>query len=259
MRWALGIEYAGTAYCGWQKQHHSPSVQEEVELALGQIANEQIAITCAGRTDTGVHAREQVIHFDTLVQRNERSWMQGGNTKLPPDISIKWARSVSEDFHARFGARARRYRYVIQNSSSRPAVMANRVTWIHQSLDHQLMHDAAQVLCGTHDFSSFRAVACQAKHPNRDLHEIKVSRQGEFVYIDIKANAFLHHMVRNISGVLIAIGVGKQGEGWVSELLELRDRTKGGVTAPPTGLYFVKVDYPEQYDLPHEVPYPSFY
>lgn len=258
MRWALGIEYAGSAYCGWQRQGHAPSVQETLEAALSQVANESIEVTCAGRTDTGVHAVEQLVHFDTESVRNERAWILGGNANLPHDIAIRWATPVSEEFHARYSAFARSYRYVIDNHFSRPAILAQRVTWTHKPLDAEAMHRAAQVLCGEHDFSSFRAQGCQAKHPNRFVESIAVSRGGHYVYIDVKANAFLHHMVRNIAGVLMAVGAGEADEDWVGQVLGYRDRTRGGVTAPPHGLYFVKAHYPSEFDLPRGIQRPVF-
>lgn len=258
MRWALGIEYAGTAYCGWQKQHHSPSVQEVLETALSAVADETISVVCAGRTDTGVHALEQVVHFDSDAQRNDRAWVLGGNANLPADVSIRWALPVTEAFHARFGAVARSYRYVIDNHYHRAALFGERATWTHYPLDADLMHRCAQVLCGEHDFSSFRAQGCQAKSPVRTMESVSVSRKGHFVYVDVKANAFLHHMVRNISGVLMSVGRGENPESWVREVLELKDRKLGGVTAPPTGLYFIKAYYPEVFGLPTEAHWPIF-
>lgn len=258
MRWALGVEYAGTAYCGWQKQHHSPSVQEELERALSSVAAMPVDVVCAGRTDTGVHAKEQVVHFETESNRPSRAWLLGGNTLLPDDISIRWAVEVPELFHARYSATARTYRYVIDNSLAKPALLKGRVTWVYTPLDEVAMHEAAQVLCGENDFTSFRAQGCQAKHPRRYVNHISVSRQGAYVYVDVKANAFLHHMVRNIVGSLIAVGAGDQEPSWISELLDLQDRTKAGVTAPSDGLYFVKAEYPQEYGLPDMAHFPIF-
>ncbi|MDH5179531.1 MAG: tRNA pseudouridine(38-40) synthase TruA [Gammaproteobacteria bacterium] len=250
-RIAVGIEYNGAPYCGWQYQDHSPSVQVEVEKALGKVANHALRVVCAGRTDTGVHATEQVIHFDTTVERNEHSWVFGANANLPDSISVLWAVPVSDEFHARFSAVRRRYRYVIINRRIRPALLSQRAVWEYRPLDEKRMQAAADYLKGEHDFSSYRALACQAKSPVRTLYQLDVSRQGELVFLDLEANAFLHHMVRNIAGVLMTIGAGEKPPEWAKEVLELRDRTLGGVTAPPGGLYLTGVDYPEQFDLPH--------
>jgi tRNA pseudouridine38-40 synthase len=243
MRIALGIEYAGTNYCGWQIQDHAPSVQACVEAALSKVANHPIKVVCAGRTDTGVHALEQVVHIDVTAERSMRSWILGANANLPADISILWAKLVDENFHARFSATARHYRYVILNRMTRPAILTNRVTWENRNLDIAKMQTAANYLIGTHDFSSYRAIACQAKSPIRTISVLKVARQGEQVTIDISANAFLHHMVRNIAGVLMTIGYGKQAPEWAKTVLDARDRKMGGVTAPAAGLYFCRVDY----------------
>lgn len=243
MRIALGIEYAGTNYCGWQIQNHAPSVQACVEAALSKVANHPIKVICAGRTDTGVHALEQVVHADVTAERSMRSWVLGANANLPADISILWAKLVDENFHARFSAIARHYRYVILNRFTRPALLNNRVTWEHRNLDISRMQAAANYLIGTHDFSSYRAIACQAKSPIRTISALKVARKGEEITIDISANGFLHHMVRNIAGVLMTIGCGEQTPEWAKTILDARDRTKGGVTAPAAGLYFCRVDY----------------
>lgn len=258
MRWALGIEYAGTAYCGWQKQHHSPSVQEALELALSKVAASRIDVICAGRTDTGVHAREQVVHFDTDVIRNERAWVLGVNTQLPDDIAVKWAREVPDQFHARYAATARTYRYVIDNSKARPAIFKNCVTWHYHPLNEDLMNQAAQALCGENDFTSFRAQGCQARHPRRYINYISVTRLNQYVFVDIKANAFLHHMVRNIVGSLMVVGREEQPVSWIGDLLALRDRTRAGVTAPASGLYFVKAEYDADYALPEAIHLPIF-
>lgn len=250
MRVALGVEYLGTAYCGWQFQSHCDSVQKHVQSALTYIANESIDVQCAGRTDTGVHAIGQVVHFDTKSARLGRAWVQGANTQLPYDIRIIWAKEVPDDFHARFSAFARQYRYVIFNRSVHSAVLSARTTWERQRLDEIAMHEAAQHLIGEKDFSSFRAAGCQAKHAMREVQSIQVSRHDDFVLVDIQANAFLHHMVRNIVGTLMEVGRGEQPERWVKELLEKQDRTQAGVTAPAEGLYFVNALYPEVYGLP---------
>ncbi len=253
-RVVLGVEYDGGRYHGWQRQPHAPSVQEEVERALSVVANEPVTIICAGRTDTGVHALEQVIHFDTAVERRDRAWVLGGNSHLPRDITIRWATEMPDSFHARFSAVRRAYSYVIDNRSVRPGILAGKVTWVHDPLDEALMHEAAQALAGTHDFSSYRALGCQAKSPVRTIHSISVRREGDFLYLDVEANAFLHHMIRNIAGVLIAIGRKRQAAEWAQEILGKRDRRLGGVTAPPHGLYLSSVGYPEEYILPASPP-----
>jgi tRNA pseudouridine38-40 synthase len=251
MRVALGVEYDGSAFHGWQAQQEGVrTVQTELEAALAKVANHPLRVVCAGRTDTGVHALGQVVHFDTESVRSERNWLLGTNVNLPPDVSVTWARPVSDDFSARFSAIGRRYRYFILNRTSRSAVLARRVTWTHRPLDAERMQLAAQALVGEHDFSSYRALGCQAKSPVRTLHELKVERHGEFVVLSLHANAFLHHMVRNIAGVLMAIGRGDRELAWSEEVLHLRDRTLGGVTAPPDGLYFEQVEYPAEFEIP---------
>ncbi|MCG7956509.1 MAG: tRNA pseudouridine(38-40) synthase TruA [Candidatus Thiodiazotropha endolucinida] len=249
MRVALGVEYDGTAFHGWQFQGDVRSVQESLQIALSKVADHEVTVHCAGRTDTGVHATGQIVHFDTPSVRTERSWVLGTNVNLPADVSVCWAKPMPEDFHARFSAIGRHYRYQILNRTYRSALWRDRAVWIHKPLDEQAMHRAAQSLVGTHDFSSYRALGCQAKHPVRTVHSLSVSRQGEMLSIEVHANAFLHHMVRNIAGVLIAIGKGEQSESWADEILALRDRTLGGVTAPPQGLCLTQVDYPEEFAL----------
>ncbi len=250
MRYAARIEYDGSAFCGWQRQDHSPSVQENVEKALSKVANHPVEVVCAGRTDTGVHGVSQIIHFDSESPRDVRSWIMGGNANLPKQISIVWVKPVKEDFHARFSALTRSYRYVICNREVRPSFLAWRTTWDYRPLDVSLMNQAAQYLIGEHDFSSYRAVACQAHSPVRTIHRLEISRQNEMVFIDVEANAFLHHMVRNISGVLMAIGSGEQTPAWAKEVLDHRDRRLGGVTAHPSGLYFMSVKYPDKFEIP---------
>lgn len=249
MRLALGISYKGTAYCGWQTQETVPSVQSSLEIALSNVANHPVRVICAGRTDAGVHALGQVIHFDTTAERDERAWLLGTNANLPGDIRVLWVKIVSDDFHARFSATARRYRYVIFNNAIHSALLRGQVTWCHRSLDANRMAEAAQYLLGEHNFNSFRALACQAKSPVRTVHQLDVYRKDKFIFIDIKANAFLHHMVRNIAGMLMAVGSHKREPIWAQELLELRERAKGDVTAVPDGLYFMSVNYPEQFGL----------
>lgn len=252
MRLAAGVEYDGSGFYGWQRQRQSPTVQECVEQALARVANEPVTVHCSGRTDTGVHARCQVVHFDTAAKRGERSWVLGANTYLEPGISLLWVREVDPRFHARFAANRRRYRYCILNRWVRPAIARGRVSWIRQPLDEKRMQAASRYLLGEHDFSSFRAVGCQSKSPVRTVYRLQVTRQGDDVHIDIEANAFVYHMVRNIAGVLIAIGQGGRDPDWAGEVLEARDRTQAGVTAPAQGLYFMAAHYADYPDLPTE-------
>lgn len=222
------------------------------------MADQRVRVQGAGRTDTGVHAAGQVAHFDTGTRRELRSWLLGTNVNLPPDINLCWVREVSDDFHARFSATGRHYRYVIANRPTRSALMSRRVTWVHQPLDEKRMARAARHLLGTHDFSAYRAVACQAKSPVRELRSINIRCQGELLILDLHANAFLQHMVRNIAGVLIAIGKGERPEDWTLEVLEGRDRTQGGITAPAQGLYLTQVEYPVVFNIPEPLPLSLF-
>lgn len=248
----MGVEYDGSGFNGWQIQPQGGvrTVQACVESALASVADQPVRIHCAGRTDTGVHGLGQVIHFDTSAERSAHAWVFGANANLPSDISIAWARVVDSRFHARFSAERRRYRYVIFNRRVRPAVMAAHVTWDYRPLDEQRMAMAAQSLLGEHDFSSFRAYACQARSPVRTIYELTVMRTGLHVIIDIEANGFLHHMVRNIAGVLLAIGAGERDVDWAREVLAARDRQLGGVTAAPRGLTLTAVHYPAHFGLP---------
>lgn len=255
-RWAAGVEYLGSAYSGWQSQSHAPSVQGALEAALSRVANEPIAIGAAGRTDTGVHGFCQVIHFDTQARRSAYGWLLGTNSNLPDDVSLRWIQPVREDFHARHSALARRYRYVIHNSRARSALLHGRASWVSWELDAAAMDRAAQALVGELDFSAFRGAQCQSSTPMRCVTDIGVSRHGEFVLLSIRANAFLHHMVRNIAGTLIEVGQGKRPEAWVAEVLASRDRTRAGMTAAAEGLYFVAADYPVEFGLP---PTPEFW
>ena len=256
LRIALGIEYDGTDFLGWQRLRHGPTVQGAVEAALsfvaGAPANAPVEVTCAGRTDAGVHARCQVVHFDAAVERSERGWILGTNSRLPPSVAVRWARPLRGDFHARFSALGRRYRYTVLNRPVRAALDARFVTWERGALDAGAMHAAAQALVGEHDFNAFRTVACQARSPVRDVHEITIARDGERITVEIQANAFLHHMVRNIVGSLLPVGRGERAPEWIAELLAGRDRTRAGPTAPASGLAFLHPLYPAEYGLPKE-------
>ncbi|MBF7141365.1 MULTISPECIES: tRNA pseudouridine(38-40) synthase TruA [Pseudomonas] len=258
-RIALGVEYKGSRYKGWQRQIEGVrSVQETLEKALSKVAASPVSVLCAGRTDAGVHACGQVVHFDTRAVRPERAWVMGTNSELPGDISVSWAQVMPSDFHARFKAVSRRYRYVIYNDPIRPAHLSEEVTWNHRPLDVARMAAAAAPLHGTHDFSAFRASQCQAKSPIKTLHHLRVTRHGSLIVIDVRASAFLHHMVRNLAGVLMAIGSGDKPIGWAAEVLERGERRQGGVTAHPYGLYLVNVEYPEPYGVPNRYIGPHF-
>lgn len=249
-RIAMGISYDGSGYHGWQSQHGLLTVQSALEKAISFVANEKIQVHCAGRTDAGVHASAQAIHFDTIADRDEHAWIYGVTSNLPHDISILWARSVSDAFHARYSARARRYRYVIYNDPIRPAIIRNEVNWCHRPIDEKKMAIAARHLIGEFDFSSFRGAGCQSKHAVRTIQQIHISRRGRLVIVEIQANAFLMHMVRNIVGTLIQVGYGEQEPEWVLEVLKAQDRRHAGVTMQPQGLYLVEVSYPPQFHLP---------
>jgi tRNA pseudouridine38-40 synthase len=251
-RIAAGVEYCGAAYCGWQSQPAAPSVQAQVEQALSRIAAAPVAVVCAGRTDAGVHGLAQVIHFDTDAVRTPRAWVLGANTHLPADISVRWARAVPDDFHARFSATARSYRYLILNRSVRSAISGGLALCVYQPLDEHAMQAAASLLVGQHDFSAFRAAECQARSPVRTVRSLTVRRQGETLVIEVTANAFLHHMVRNIVGTLLVVGKGEAPPARAGEQLESRDRASGGATAPAHGLYLSGVEYPPQFGLADE-------
>lgn len=252
MRIALGIEYDGHDFFGWQTQENLVTVQGSLEQALSKIADEKIQVLCAGRTDAGVHATGQVVHFETSVHRDLRAWTLGANSHLPPSIAVTFAEEVDDKFHARFSALARRYRYIIYNHSIRPAISAHRVTWYYHLLDVDAMEQAGQFLLGELDFSSFRSADCESNTPMRNVHFIKVTRHGHFVVIEIQANAFLHHMVRNIAGVLMRIGSGKKKPEWAKEVLEAKDRREAAETASANGLYLCQVEYPESYSFPNK-------
>ncbi len=258
MRIAMGIEYDGTGYFGWQRQREVSSIQGELERALSQVANHPVEIFCAGRTDAGVHATGQVIHFDTQAQRDMRGWIMGVNSNLPVGIAVRWAQPVSDQFHARFSATARRYRYIIYNRKFRPAILGSGVSHYHQDLDVALMQQAAPALLGEQDFSSFRAIQCQSKTPFRNLMHLHLSRHGDYIVLDIKANAFVHHMVRNITGSLLEVGMKRQPPGWIAELLAAKDRTQAAATAKAEGLYLVEVDYPAEFAIPKTPAGPLF-
>jgi len=249
-RIAAAVEYNGRSFCGWQRQSHSPSVQQAVEEALSFVANEPIVVACAGRTDTGVHATNQIIHFDTKAQRAPENWIKGCNSRLPEGVRLHWASAVSGHFHARFSALSRTYRYIISNEPVQPALFRGLVTWCRAGLNEEWMNDGAQGLLGENDFSSFRAAGCQSNTPFRCVENVRVYRQGRLVIVEITANAFLHHMVRNIVGALLAVGRGLQPQTWPGELLALKDRTQAEATAPSDGLYLVSVAYPERFNLP---------
>jgi tRNA pseudouridine38-40 synthase len=250
MRIALGIEYDGAAYYGWQRQKEVISVQQELEQSLSKIANHTVRVHCAGRTDSGVHSTGQVVHFETKAIRKDVAWTLGVNAHLPKDIAVRWVKQVDSSFHARFSATARHYRYIIYNGAFRPGILGTGLSHYHMDLDVQKMHLAGQMILGEQDFTSFRALHCQASSPVRCIEYLNISQRSQFIIIDIKANAFLHHMVRNIAGSLIEIGCGKQPVDWLKMLLSYKDRSKAAATAKPGGLYLVEVDYPPQYDLP---------
>lgn len=257
MRYAIGIEYNGSSFCGWQEQANGPSVQAELERAVARVADQQVKVFGAGRTDTGVHAYCQVAHFDSGAEREPRQWVLGVNTHLPGSIGLIWARKVSDDFHARFSAVERSYRYSILNRWVRPALDDTRLAWCRKPLDEAAMNDAAACLEGEHDFSAFRSSGCQARHAVREITRVQVSRQRELVHIDISANGFLYHMVRNIVGTLLLVGSREKSGDWMKQVLESRDRKQAGVTASSDGLYFVGVRYPAGFDIPRVEAFPG--
>jgi tRNA pseudouridine38-40 synthase len=250
MRIAVGLEYDGSAYAGWQAQASLPTIQALTERALAAVAAQPVSLTSAGRTDAGVHACAQVAHFETQAVRRARSWVLGANSELPADVSVSWARAVPAHFHARYSAEARTYRYLIANRLARPALAASRAAWVHRPLDHERMSAAARALEGEHDFSAFRAAECQARSPVRRLERISVERHGEWVVIDATANAFLHHMMRNIAGLLLEIGKAEVPVERAAQVLAGRDRRRNAATAPAAGLYLLAVRYPQAFTLP---------
>ncbi|TGD71431.1 tRNA pseudouridine(38-40) synthase TruA [Mangrovimicrobium sediminis] len=257
-RIACRIEYNGAHYRGWQSQPDpaAPTVQQALEAALTAVAAAPVRVHCAGRTDTGVHGHCQIVHFDAPSARPPRAWVLGGNANLPEDVRVHWAQAVDAEFHARFSALARRYRYLIANTPVRPALLGGQLTWYRHPLDAARMHGAAQALLGEQDFSAFRAATCQSPTAMRNVHAVSVFRRGDIVVVDIQANAFLHHMVRNIVGSLLAVGSGRQKPQWIADLLRGRDRTVAADTAPAAGLYLVDVLYPAQFGLPPTPPGP---
>jgi tRNA pseudouridine38-40 synthase len=250
VRVAIGLEYNGGAYSGWQQQAAANSVQATLERALGRIADQPVEVICAGRTDAGVHAREQVAHFDSQAKRSSTAWLLGTNTELPADISLSWVRFIPDHFHARYSALMRSYRYLVLNRAARSALLAGRALVVHQPLDIETMRAGAQYLLGEHDFSAFRSSECQSHSPIRVLQSLRVSRSGPWVAIDVTANAYLHHMVRNIAGLLVLIGQGRVPPLRAREQLESRQRSTGAATAPAHGLYLWQVEYPAQFGLP---------
>ena len=253
------MEYDGARYCGWQSQCGVLTVQDAVEKAIGQVANHSLRVVVAGRTDTHVHATGQIFHFDSSSVRTPFNWLRGTNTLLPDGIAIHWIQPVDSYFHARFAAVRRRYRYIICNQKVKPAIFNHLATWEHRLLNIEPMIAASRCLLGRHDFSAYRAVACQSKNPVKHLYKIDISRQDNWIWIDLEADGFLHHMVRNIAGVLMAIGAGERPVGWCEEVLASGDRRAGGVTARPNGLYLTGVDYPREYGLPATPTAPGFW
>jgi tRNA pseudouridine38-40 synthase len=250
VRIALGVEYDGRTYSGWQSQAEGPTVQDTLQHVLTRIAGEQISIIAAGRTDTGVHALEQVIHFDTRAERPLTAWVRGVNALLPGSIAVLWAHAVPDEFHARFSARGRSYRYLLINRAVRPAIHTGQVGWFHAPLDVSAMQAASRCLLGKHDFSAFRAAQCQAKSPVKHLHQLDISRHGDMLVFDLSADAFLHRMVRNIVGCLVYVGKGKYPPAWLSEVLTGRERSLAAPTFAPDGLYLRSIKYEAKWGLP---------
>lgn len=249
MRIALGIEYDGSRFCGWQSQPSGCGVQDALERALSGIAGEAIRVTTAGRTDTGVHALHQVVHFDTQAVRPDTAWVRGANALLPDSVAVLWSRPVDDEFHARFSAVSRRYVYLLFNHPVRPALLSGKAGWFHLPLDVKAMRQGALYLQGEHDFSAFRAAECQAKSPLKQVQRIEISRCGDAILLDFTANAFLHHMVRNLVGSLVYVGKGKHPPGWIGELLEGRDRSLAAPTFAPDGLYLAGIGYDPKWNI----------
>jgi tRNA pseudouridine38-40 synthase len=254
LRLALGLSYRGSAYRGWQSQTNGATVQDVLEAALCRFADTPIRVNCAGRTDAGVHALNQVVHFDTDRQREVFSWVRGTNTYLPPDVAVQWCRPVPDAFHARNAARSRRYAYLLLESPVRPAMEAGQVGWIFRPLDAARLEAAAALLIGEHDFSAFRSADCQAKSPIKQMHAIRVGRHGPYWRLDFEASAFLHHMIRNLMGCLIAVGTGTRDPAWLAGVLASRDRRLAAPTFSPDGLYFLGPRYDAELALPEHTP-----
>lgn len=255
MKIALGLEYDGREFHGFETQPNGRTVQACLEAALSKVADQPVKVICAGRTDAGVHALGQIVHFVSQAERPLNAWVFGANSNLPEDVSVNWSRAVPEEFHARFSATARRYRYLILNRATRPATLRGRVSWEYRPLEVERMQAASCYLLGEHDFSSFRGAGCQSRSSRRRIYRLEVSRRGPFVLIDVTANAFLQHMVRNITGTLVAIGLGDETEGWIADVLASRNRTAGGMAAPSHGLTLLRVDYPDEYSIPESSTY----
>ena len=249
-RYAAVVQYDGSAFCGFQKQTHSPSVQAELERALSYVANAPLNLSCAGRTDTAVHASHQVIHFDSTAKRSGYNWVQGANSQLPASIALVWADQVDGDFHARYSATSRTYRYIMAPNRARTAILAAGVTWVKFALDTEIMQEACQYLLGEQDFSAFRGAGCQSLSPFRNVTAANIYQCGQLVVFEVSANAFVLHMVRNIVGSLMEIGLGRQHPSWIKQLLAEGDRRHSAATAPPNGLYLVDVKYPQQFAIP---------
>lgn len=256
-RIAMGVEYEGSDFYGWQVQAQSPTVQEVIQRALSTVANQPVSVVCAGRTDTGVHASGQVIHFDTAAARSDRGWALGGNSNLPPTVAIRWVQPVLPSFHARFSAHRRSYRYSLLNRWVRPGFRARYLSWERRPLDLLAMQEASAHLIGRHDFSAYRTVHCQAPSPVRTMHRLEISKTGDEISFEVEANAFLHHMVRNIVGSLIVVGLGEQPPVWIAQVLASCDRSMAGPTANSAGLCFLGPRYPKEFGLPEEVSLPS--
>jgi len=252
------VEYDGSRFCGWQSQPSGCGVQDALERALSAIASEPVRVVTAGRTDAGVHALHQVVHFDTAAARPDSAWVRGVNALLPDSVGVLWAQPVGEEFHARFSAISRRYLYLLHNHPVRPALLSGKVGWFHTPLDVEAMRQGARHLLGEHDFSAFRAAECQAKTPVKHIQKITVARDGDYVLFDFTANAFLHHMVRNLVGSLVYVGKGKHPPAWIGELLENRDRTRSAPTFAPDGLYLAGIGYDSEWGIPALSRMPDF-
>jgi tRNA pseudouridine38-40 synthase len=250
MRIALGLEYDGRAFCGWQSQRGGCGGQDALELALARMAGHPIRVAAAGRTDAGVHALSQVVHFDTEVTRPQSAWVRGVNAFLPASLRVQWAQTVDAEFHARFSAERRSYQYWLQVSPVAPAVLAGKVGWYHRKLDVDAMRAAAEMLLGEHDFSAFRAAECQAKSPTKTLYQADIRQHGDFILFEFCASAFLHHMVRNLVGSLVYVGNGNFPSAWMGDLLQQQDRTRAAPTFMPDGLYLTEVHYDQRWGLP---------